>query len=501
MKKNVLTLITLLTLVLSGCVAQPSGLPETPAMSIPESWEPFYSQEVQWEACGDNFECTRVRAPLDWENPQSAEISLAMIRHSASSQNPLGSLFVNPGGPGAPGINFVRDSLDFAVTKNISDSYDVIGFDPRGVGQSTAVTCFQDDAQLDDFLFAPAGGVRGSQEWFEDRQHSIDQYSAACVENSGDLLNFVDTQSAAHDLDMLRAIVGDRYFNFVGYSYGSLLGATYAEMFPANVGRMVLDGALNPASSNFDVSLNQAIGFENALKAYLEDCLESSECPFSGSVESSMNEIQKLLSGLDQEPLTSVDPRTLGADSMVTAIASQLYSQLGWPELSHIFESVFAADAKPAWAAVDWYYNRVNGVYQDNSTEAFNAINCVDYPANANQDQWRKDAEHLAAKAPVIGPYLAWGDQFCLSWPAQPTSQPHEISASGSAPILVIGTTGDPATPYVWAQELAAQLENGYLLTFVGEGHTAYTQSHSCVDSVVDRYLLNGVVPEPNKKC
>ncbi len=314
-------------------------------------------------------------------------------------------------------------------------------------------------------------------------------------------MNYVDTHSAAQDLDLLRAVVHDRFLNYVGYSYGTLLGATYAGLFPKNVGRMVLDGALNPASTNFDVTVKQSVGFENALKAYLADCLEASACPFSGTVEQSMTRIHELLASLDAQPLKGSDGRNLGADSMVTAIVTPLYDQASWSELSTIFDGVFSGDADPAWSAVDWYYNRVDGTYQDNSTEAFMAINCADYPASSDREQWRVDAAKVATAAPVIGPYLAWGEQFCVSWPAQAVRQPQEISAAGSAPILVVGTTGDPATPYVWAQELAAQLENGHLLTFAGEGHTAYTQSNSCVDKTVDDYLLRGTVPPRDAHC
>lgn len=501
MRKSFLATFALLTLFLTGCVSNPSPLPTSPASAIPESWKPYYTQQVQWEPCEEDFECATVKAPLDWENPQSAEISLAMIRSSATGQNPLGSLFVNPGGPGAPGIDFVKSSLDYAVTDEIAKNYDVIGFDPRGVGQSSAVTCFTDDSLLDEFLFEPLTSARGTQEWFEERQQAIDTFVGACQENSGDLLAHVDTESAAHDLDMLRSVVGDRYLNYVGYSYGSLLGAIYADAFPGNVGRMLLDGALNPASENFDVSLNQAIGFENALKAYLEDCLNSSECPFTGTVDSSMKRIASLLEELDAKPIASSDSRVLGADAMVTAIVAPLYDREAWSVLTQIFDEVFAGNPDTAWSAVDWYYNRVQGVYEDNSTEAFTAINCLDYPVNSDRAQWAADAEKLAEVAPVIGPYLAWGDQLCLSWPAAAKRQPHEVSAEGSAPILVIGTTGDPATPYLWAQDLAAQLSNGHLLTFEAEGHAAYTQSNGCVDKVVEKYLLEGEVPPSGAKC
>lgn len=504
MNKGTIYFVSLLgacVLFLAGCAPSPTPLPETRAPAIPDAWQPFYTQKLDWEDCGADFECARATAPLNWENPEGETIFLSLIKHEATGSQRLGSLFVNPGGPGASGVDFIRNSLDFAVTNRVQEAYDVIGFDPRGVGKSSSVRCVDNAEQLDEFLFDLLDSPRGTPQWLEERQRGIDEYVQMCQERSGELLSHIDTESAAHDLDMLRSVVGDRFFNYVGYSYGSLLGAIYAEMFPGNVGRVVLDGALNPASENFDISLNQAIGFENALRNYLEYCLPQSDCPFTTSVDQSMTQIEKLLGSLDVRPLTSSDDRLLGADSMLTAIVAPLYSEDSWPFLTEIFQSVLAGDALPAWTAVDLYYNRQNGEYLDNSTEAFIAINCVDYPVSNDPQQWARDAQKLEEAAPVIGPYLAWGDQLCVSWPAQSKRQPQELGAQGSAPILVVGTTGDPATPYVWAKQLAQQLDNAYLLTFEGEGHTAYPQSQGCVDRTVDRYLLRGIVPENNARC
>jgi pimeloyl-ACP methyl ester carboxylesterase len=301
---------------------------------------------------------------------------------------------------------------------------------------------------------------------------------------------------------MLRYLVGDRQLNYLGYSYGTLLGALYAENFPGNVGRMVLDGALNPASSSFDVTLTQAQGFEKALRAYLADCLERTSCPFAGSVDASMTQISQLLARLDAQPLEASDGRLLGADAMVTAIIAPLYDKQAWGYLSDIFTAVNDGDADPAFAAADWYYNRSEtGVYGDNSTEAFIAINCLDYPTTTDQQQWEAHAQQLKSAAPVIGPYLAWGEQSCATWPAPSVLTPEEVSATGSRDILVIGTTGDPATPYRWAQELAAQLDHGHLITYVGEGHTAYNKSNSCVKDAVDSFLLSGTVPARDLRC
>jgi pimeloyl-ACP methyl ester carboxylesterase len=448
------------------------------------------------------MQCAEATAPLDWANPTGQTISLALVKHEATTANPLGSLFVNPGGPGASGVSFVANSLDYAVSADVKKNYDVIGFDPRGVGSSTAVTCYTDPAQMDQFLFEYTPTPRESEEWFAEGEQASADFTAACVQNSGDLLAHVDTISAARDLDMLRAVVGDSRLNYLGYSYGTLLGAIYSENFPLNVGRMVLDGALNPASTNSEVVLTQAIGFENALTAYLTDCVTKDSCPFTGSVEASLQQISDLLSQLDISPLTASDGRMLGSDTMVTAIISPLYDRQSWDYLSDVFTAVDQGDADPAYSSVDWYYNRTaTGGYGDNSTEAFIAINCVDYPVSGDRAQWAADAAALKEQAPVIGPYLAWGDQLCSMWPTPAKLMPQEVHATGSADILVVGTTGDPATPYRWAKELAAQLDKGHLVTYTGEGHTAYNKSNACVNDAVDGFLLRGTVPARDPQC
>lgn len=487
-----------LTACSAGVVPEPSLSPE----AIPAEFQPYYSQTLEWSECHDGMQCATATAPLDWAQPTGDTIELALVKHQASSKNKLGSLFVNPGGPGASGVSFVADSLDYAVSSAVQKNYDVIGFDPRGVGASTPVVCVDSTAQMDEFLFGASETVRESPEWFAEREAASAAFAQGCLERTGDLLAHVDTASAAQDLDMLRAAVGDRQLNYLGYSYGTLLGAIYAENFPGNVGRMVLDGALDPASSSFEVNLTQAIGFENALKAYLKDCLSGVECPFSGSVDSAMSQIGVLLTGLDQTPITATDGRVLSSDTMLTAIIAPLYDKEAWSYLSDVFTAVYEGDADPAFGAVDWYYNRSeNGTYSDNSTESFLAINCLDYPVTGNQAQWAEDARVLAKKAPVIGPYLAYGDQLCSEWPYPAVMTPQKVSAHGAGDILVVGTTGDPATPYRWAKNLASELEGGHLITYTGEGHTAYNKSNACVNDAVEGFLLRGKVPAKDPQC
>ena len=494
--------LAVVALTLTACSGGVVPEPSLPPESVPAEYQVYYSQTLEWTDCHEDMQCATATAPLDWAEPSGETIELALVRHSATSSQKLGSLFVNPGGPGASGVNFVADSLDYAVSGAVQKNYDVIGFDPRGVGASSAVVCVDSAAQMDEFLFGASDTVRASPEWFAEREAASADFALGCLQRTGDLLAHVDTVSAAHDLDMLRATVGDRQLNYLGYSYGTLLGAIYAENYPGNVGRMVLDGALDPSSTSFDVNLTQSIGFENALRAYLADCLAGSECPFAGTVDSAMTQIGQLLADLDQSPLTASDGRVLGADSMLTAIIAPLYDKQAWSYLSDVFIAVYDGDADPAYGSVDWYYNRSeDGTYSDNSTESFLAINCLDYPVKKDPGQWASDAQVLAQKAPVIGPYLAYGDELCAQWPFPAVLTPKKVTGHGAGDILVVGTTGDPATPYRWAQHLAAQLEGGHLVTYTGEGHTAYNKSNSCVNDAVEGFLLRGKVPATDPKC
>ena len=466
----------------------------------------FYDQKLVWKDCTTGMQCTTAIAPIDWNEPSGATLNLSMIRHKATKGPALGSLFVNPGGPGASGVEFISASLDYAVGKPLQEKYDVIGFDPRGVGQSTPVTCFTDAKKTDDLLYGITPGVRASADWLASREASSAEFAAACAQNTGSLLAHVDTVSAAKDLDMLRYTVGDARFNFLGYSYGTLLGTTYAELFPTKVGRMVLDGALDPASSSSDVSRTQAVGFENALRAYLAWCITQSNCPVAGTgtVDSAMTEISQILSRLDANPLpaSGTEARVLGADTLVTAIIAPLYDKNSWANLSSVFASTLAGDPTSAFGAADWYNGRDSaGAYKDNSTEAFLSINCLDYPAKNDLASWQADAQTIIAAAPVIGPYMVYGDTLCANWPYQSSRVLGPIAAVGSPDILVIGTTNDPATPYQWAVNLAGELTKGHLISYAGEGHTAYNKSNSCVDDAVTNFFLAGTVPASDPKC
>jgi len=509
-----LAVVTAVVLALSGCATWFTGTltgagsatsaptTSTPtAEDVPADVQKFYGQVLDWSSCGGAFVCANATAPLDWSNPTGETISLALIKKPTSGgAQKLGTLFVNPGGPGGSAYDFVQQSADYAAHPSLQSAYDLIGYDPRGTGHSDAVHCLS-DAERDAYLYDVIPGERGSAEWIAAYTASAKDFAEKCAANTGALLEFIDTDSTTRDLDMLRAVVGDPKLNYLGYSYGTFLGAEYAQNFPDKVGRMVLDGAEDPTASGFDITISQAAGFEGALKSYLTDCVSRSDCWFKGSADDALTEVQNLLAQVDASPLRSSDGRELNATNLLTAIFFPLYNQGNWPYLDTLFSSVQKGQADYAFQLADAYNSRnPDGTYADNLIESFNAISCADYPATTDPAVIAQQNQALIAASPTVGPYWTYGDIACSQWVYPSKRVPAAVSAAGSDPILVVGTTGDPATPYKWAQALSSQLENGHLVTFQGEGHTAYNSS-SCVASTVDAYFLQGTVPASDPDC
>lgn len=504
------SLVLVPALLLSGCA--PSWLQElvsggtvsTPTgEEVAEELRPYYHQVLTWSGCGGGAQCATAIAPLDWNNPgEGDDIELAMVRHPASGGQAQGSLFINPGGPGASGFDFVRESVDFAVSTDLQRAFDIVGWDPRGVGRSSAVTCYTDAADMDDFIYGIPEAEFGTPEWEAEVTESSIAFAEACAENTGPLLGFVDTNSTVRDLDMMRAIVGDAQLNYFGYSYGTDIGARYADRFPDKVGRLVLDGATDPTASTFDVVLAQSEGFENALIAYLVACPELGSCPFPGTVDESLALISELYERLGTDPIRAADGRYFDGAVLDIAIATALYDRGSWSFLSEMFTELRTGVVETGFFLADFYYGRENGEYIDNSLEAFIAINCLDYPVETDRAIIAQQNEQIRAVAPTTaGEGSPLGDVLCANWPHQFDGELGPVSGTGAAPILVIGTTGDPATPYQWAVALAGQLESGVLLTWVGEGHIAYDEGDPCINDAVDAYFITGAVPQDGLVC
>ena len=466
--------------------------------AVPAELSAYYEQELTWEECGSRFECTDVTVPMDYAEPDGETITIAVKRRAAGDDEPVGSLFVNPGGPGGSGIQ-LAEAAQLMFSADLLDGYDIVGFDPRGVGQSSAVDCVS-DAELDRIR---AEDYETTERGLAALSATAEELAAACAENTGDLLAHVDTVSAARDLDVLRHVVGSSRLDFLGYSYGTYLGATYAELFPENVGRVVLDGGLDPSLSSADLVRGQAAGFERALRVYAEDCLAGSSCPLTGDVDTAVAQVQNLLELASHTPLPTGTDRELTAPLMFSGIIMPLYDDSYWMLLTSALDAAMhEQDGSQLLLLADLAAEREpDGTYATNSTEANIAINCLDHPVEGDLEDWRDLAKELEEISPTFGSALSFGEVTCDAWPHPATAERAPVSAAGADPIVVIGTTGDPATPYEWSERLADQLESGVLVTYEGEGHTAYGRAGRCITEAVDNFLLRGTLPEDGLVC
>ncbi|WP_243856712.1 MULTISPECIES: alpha/beta hydrolase [Actinomyces] len=488
---------------------------------VPQGLESFYSQELDWYPCGEGptiaehskgvFLCTTAEVPLDYEDPDGQRITIALKKREADG-DAQGTLFINPGGPGGSGVELVDSAADL-FGKGVLKAYDVIGFDPRGVGSSTAVDCMT-DAELDE---ERSGQVYTAEELAAEKQESEEEIQASVLDTAKEdaaaceantevkgLLDHIDTVSAARDLDVLRALAGDSTLTYLGYSYGTYLGATYADLFPANVGRLVLDGAVDPTLSAGELSLGQAEGFENALRAFVADCQAGRACPLTGDVDAGVRQIQDFLDVVATSPIETHDPnRPLTRSLALDAIIGVLYADEAWSVLSEgLSQAMLQNDGSTMLYISDLLSSRnEDGSYSGNGNEVISAINCLDYPVEGDSASWAAEADKTEELSPTFGDALGYSDLYCQGWGHTSHRERTAIHATGAAPILVVGTTGDPATPYQWSVSLAEQLDSATLLTWEGNGHTAYGRAGDCVNDAVDTYLLTGEMPEQGLTC
>lgn len=487
------------------------------AAPVPRGLEDFYLQKVTWQTCEDDedYQCATVQAPLDYDDPAGDRIGLALKKLPASSGKPIGTLLVNPGGPGGSGLEYVGEKETFS--KDLRRSYDIVGFDPRGVGESTPVTCLSPE-EISEAAEAVKQG-KSTQELEKEESTGKEENSAEgaaesakelardCEENSAKgLLDHVDTASVARDMDMLRALSGDSKLHYFGASYGTYLGARYAEIFPDNVGRMVLDSAQDPSLQQAQLRIDQAAALERTLDAYIESCQAGFGCPLTGDFEEGRAKLKEFVDRAKTEPVpVGETDRSLSAQDIVSGIGNLLYDDRVWPELN---EALSKAMVDNDATALDALFNpedpdedpqEVARKFANQTADR--AIDCQDYPVRGDQATWDAEAAAIKEAAPIMGEGLAYQDAFCQGWGHHSGHEPAEIKAAGAAPILVLGVTGDPATPYEWAQALAAQLESGRLVTVTGNGHGAYQRLGDCVNDAVDTYLLRGELPGEDLTC
>jgi pimeloyl-ACP methyl ester carboxylesterase len=447
---------------------------------------------IDFHPC-DDVQCATLTVPLDWSHPQGRTISLALARRPASGHR-VGVLFVNPGGPGGSGVEFLK-AADTVFPAAVRDSFDLVSWDPRGVGDSTPVKCLDN---LDSFY-----AVDHSPDDVAEIQENValaHQFVDACEQRSGDLLPFMSTAATVRDMDAIRAALGEPMVNYLGFSYGTLLGALYAAKYPTHVRAMVLDGPVDPSLDYTQTIVQQAQSFEADLDAFLIHCKDDG-CGFAQGSDPSAA-FRQLEQQIDAEPIPADQHRTLGPGEFDIGVASALYGGTSaWRSLAAALSEAARGNGSGLIDFSDQYTERESDGAYSNETAALFATSCLDSPSPPSVAATEKLAATASKAAPVFGASTAWLGLPCTFWPVPPQSKPGPIHAPDAPPIVVVGAFHDPATPYAWAQGLARQLDVGHLLTVDGESHTSYALGDGCVNSAVNDYLLNLTVPAPGARC
>ncbi|MFF4748982.1 alpha/beta hydrolase [Streptomyces sp. NPDC002514] len=450
---------------------------------------------------GGTWQCATMEAPLDWSNPKGDTIGIALIRARANGDpgKRIGSLIFNFGGPGGSGVTSLPAFAgDYAKLRT---RYDLVSFDPRGVGRSDPVKC-KSNEQLDEYFQQDATPDNSAER--AQLVNRTKQFNAACEKNSGRTLPHVRTTDAARDMDLMRRVLGDRKLHYFGISYGTELGGVYAHLFPKHVGRAVFDGVVDPTKDPEQSALGQAKGFQLALDNFADDCTSKiEECPIGDTAQDVKNRIAKLLKDLDKKPIPGIFPRQLTQTDATNGIAQSLYSKDFWEYLTAGLEEAYDGDGKILMLLSDSMNGRnQNGEYS-NIIPANIAINCADEKPRYTVDDIQRKLPTFRAASPLFGDFLAWGMLSCSNWAVPGAADHPEVSAPGAAPILVVGNTGDPATPYEGARRMVDALGKGVgvELTYKGQGHGAYDSKDKCVQNAVNAYLLDGKVPTAGAVC
>jgi len=498
--------LVLAALFLAGCSTSgptsapvASARPPTAPTTTTTTEPPLPVTLVVWAPCGA-LQCGSVTVPLDYAHPQGPTLQIAVARHPAADPSArIGSLVINPGGPGGSGIDDLGNELS-VMPAGIVDRFDVVSFDPRGVERSSPVSC------------SPASGATGSPAPIAAPTPLIDpvpttpaaqaalvqndqEFARQCEAASGSLLPFVGTVDTARDLDRIRAALGDAKLTYIGHSYGTLLGATYAELFPQNVRAMVLDGAIDPSISTTQYVIDQAASYEGELHAFFSWCAASASCPWR-PVGDPTQALLALIQSTRTRALTTSAGATAGPGELYDALLAGLMSQSSWPTLA---AALAQAESGSGSTAASMSRNYETGG-SSNGALAEQAIDCVDHPVTRDLATYPGLAAQVGASAPVMGPLLAWGLLGCATWPVPPTRTPAPATDTGAPPILVVGASADPVTPYKWAVSLASQLRGGVLLTWRGQSHVAYFYS-PCVRAGYEAYLVDGNLPATGSTC
>ena len=485
-----------------------SGPPAPARSAEPSTLAAYYAQRLNWQPCDAGFECAQFVVPFDYARPDGPRFTLPVVKLPAADPAHLvGTLVINPGGPGGSGVLYAlgaRQEFPAAVLAR----FDIVGFDPRGVGASQPALNCENGPQLDTFL---ATDDEPSDPAQLARVVAVSkQFAAQCERNSAALLPYVGTPNAARDMDVLRAALGESRLTYLGKSYGTYLGAWYAQLFPHRVRALVLDGSVDPATSSLDATIAQAQGFQGAFGSFAAWCLTVPGCPLGssvsgpagGSVAGAEAKVEALITRANSAPLASRldDGQVADGAMLLYGVTDALYRRASWPLLKTALASAFTGDGTGLVELANQLYGRnPDGTYST-LANAVTAIDCLDKPWPRSLAPWQSAASAAEKAAPMFGAAIVWGSLTCAYWPVPSYPQPR-IKAAGAPPILVVGTLRDPATPYRWAQAMAGDLASGVLLGWNGDGHTAYGEGSPCIDTIVNDYLIDLAVPRSGTVC
>jgi pimeloyl-ACP methyl ester carboxylesterase len=482
--------LVLVTLFAAACTRNPNSVATTSPTPV--------SGALTWIDCGGGFQCSTVKVPLDYLHPNSATIEIAINRKPATdTANRIGSVLINPGGPGASGLEFVR--ADAAAMTNLNRRFDLIGFDPRGIGQSAPVRCV--DGPQEDAINALDGVLDDPQE----KQAALDAnaaFVAGCKQRAGQVLPFINTVSTAKDLDIIRAALGDQKLTYLGFSYGTLIGQYYAHLFPTHVRAFALDGVVDPAVSPNDALYGQIVAFEQNLQAFLSDCrarkAAAKPCAYAKSGDPE-TKLMDLMQRLDTTPMP-VKNRSLTRSLAVIGVLQSLYDQSYWPYLDQALTQADRGNGTILLLLSDLYLGRKGDGTYDNKIDASIAVNCGDTAVPTDIAAYDALGAKFAKASALFGPNFQYSNQLCAYWPVKPASKVGPITVEGAPPILLVGGTNDPATPYASAQAVNKVLARSVLLTREGNGHVSYGSS-ACAKQAIDEYLIDLKLPAPGTVC
>ncbi|WP_198538977.1 alpha/beta hydrolase [Mycolicibacterium wolinskyi] len=495
-------LLAVMVLAVAGCsqVIEGRAIIAVPRPGTPVQWLPCNAGAGDQAPIPDAAECGLLSVPVDYSKPDGDVARIAMIRFPATGEK-IGSLVINPGGPGESGVESALSLLP-SLPQSVKERFDIVGFDPRGVASSNPAVWCNSDADNDRQRADPT--VEYTPEGVAHLEAETKAFVQRCVDKMGEeFLANVGTDNVAKDLDAIRAALGDEKLTYLGYSYGTRIGATYAEEFPDKVRAMILDGAVDPNADPVEESVRQAAAFQKAFDDYAADCAKSPDCPLGTDPAKAVEVYKSIIDPLVQNPARTRDGRGLSYSDATVGTILPLYSPNLWRHLTDALKSLKEGDGNLMLALADLYMGRDAKGHYNNSTDARVAVNCMDKPAITDRAIVVEQDRRLRE----VAPFMSYGEftgnaplGACAFWPVPPTSTPHEIAVSGLPPVLVVSTTNDPATPYQAGVDLARQL-GGTLVTFDGTQHTVVFQGDKCIDDIAATYLVDVTVPPPDTRC